>query len=235
MTLGLKFGMKPKLAKINPILTISNVINYTQFWDASKLTLSGSNITAIANTLGTKSLTGTGAFQRDATLFNNKGGVKVTSQSDLLTYNSTFSADTSQTFGVVLWVPTYAADGGFLNFNASSSCWIYHDAAGLVRYYRNQAAGTVDLYNATDLAPLRLIVRLNDNSNMDIFVNDTASPIQFDPNDALGTATNVRFGLRSSNDITLGAGFGEYFHTTDVLANSDIAAIMAYWKSIFSA
>ena len=232
--LGLGLGLGVGTPLVSPILNWDNVTNYTDFTKEDAYTYSsGVDISTVANVIGTHTLTGANNAQYDSTLFSGRGGARNTTNLSVMTYSANFTPTNTQTFGGVVWLPTWIADGWLMNFGFRSDAALFHDLAGLIRWYRNEATGLEDVYNDADLLPVLIIGRQNGDSLVDFFVNSLTASSSFDPKNTLGTQNEVRLGARTAADGAVNAGWGEWFQTSDVKTNEEIADTMRYWDTRF--
>lgn len=223
----------------NPILTLDNIINYTDFTNPSKYTLSGNIVTGIARTLGTANFVPTGLYEEyDAAYFNGLGGIKSNNTAAEMYYDRG-AATTAFTFGRVLYNPTntVAYQGGLSgaasgSFNNDTRLGVNQGGAANLFLARNEANSFQNI-GTIPSAPtiVFMIIRCNTAASMDAFVQ-SKTLFNFDPKDTWTTLNPqfmVAYGDQGSNLTKVGLGIAEHFDVPYAVPTEQLDLILDYW------
>lgn len=212
----------------NPILTLDNIVNYTEFWDDSKITESMGNVTAVARSAGTVDFTCTGNLS--VATSGGLKGINMDNANSSLDYSAAQLSE--KTMLGLFYLPTYVGSSWIMNMNDRNNAGVNRDGATRVQYYLNQAGGveTISL-TANGDEPIAMGIQQRSSSDMSMFWNAATPVFTIDPNDQL-TTQNVRsLGQRTTNDGVPDVVWCEWLEVSDALSDAAVVNIFKYWQA----
>lgn len=185
----------------NPLLGNAQLALNTYFYDASKVTLSGTDVTAVTSETGPNWQTDSGTTNPEysATAFGSKGGIVFTEGTDSLMTASamTVPGGTARTVFMALNLAAGSTLGQILSFATGSPPTAGNTAARLIWdgrtsgavsdtptqfcWLNNQSAGTAKLTDRLYSGYYLVIIRQTSASSMDVIINNRTYTTTLDP------------------------------------------------------